>query len=136
MICNPNNVIYLTRLLVPHWLGSVKLLPSVPRPASFLVNSKGRPFTNVSEAVVRLHKKCGFTVAFTNRDARRSYETWSQNLPQKDDLAWYIAHSTEVAKRHYTAPDVHKASKTCSAVINAMIEYSDGRYSRIHPWCS
>jgi hypothetical protein len=108
----------------------------VPRPASLLVNSKGRPFTNVSEAVVRLHKKCGFTVAFTNRDARRSYETWSQNLPQKDDLAWYIAHSTEVAKRHYTAPDVHKASKTCSAVINAMIEYSDGRYSRIPPWCS
>jgi hypothetical protein len=47
--------------------------------------------------VVRLHKKCGFTVAFTNRDARRSYETWSQNLPQKDDLAWYIAHSIEVA---------------------------------------
>jgi hypothetical protein len=39
----------------------------VPRPASLLVNSKGRPFTNVSEAVVRLHKKCGFTVAFTNR---------------------------------------------------------------------
>jgi hypothetical protein len=35
----------------------------VPRPASLLVNSKGRPFTNVSEAVVRLHKKCGFTVA-------------------------------------------------------------------------
>jgi hypothetical protein len=80
----------------------------VPRPASLLVNSKGRSFTNVSEAVVRLHKKCGFTVAFTNRDARRSYETWSQNLPQKDDLAWYIAHSTEVAKGHYTAPDVHK----------------------------
>ena len=75
-----------------------------------MVNSKGRPFTNVSEAVARLHKKCGFTVAFTNRDARRSYETWSQNLPQKDDLAWYIAHSTEVAKRHHTAPDVHKAT--------------------------
>ena len=92
-----------------------------------MVNSKGRPFTNVSEAVARLHKKCGFTVAFTNRDARRSYETWSQNLPQKDDLAWYIAHSTEVA------PDVHKASKTCRAVINAMIEHSDGRYSRIPP---
>ena len=48
-------------------------------------------------------------------------------------LAWYIAHSTEVAKRHCTAPDVHKASKTCSAVINAMIEHSDGRYSRIPP---
>jgi hypothetical protein len=46
---------------------------------------------NVSEAVVRLHKKCGFTVAFANRDARRSYETWSQNLPQKDDLAWGIS---------------------------------------------
>jgi hypothetical protein len=53
--------------------------------------------------------------------------TWSQNLPQKDDLAWYIAHSIEVAKRHYTAPDVHKASKTCSAVIKAMIEHSDGK---------
>ena len=30
MICNPDNVIYLTRLLVPDWLGSVKLcLPKV-----------------------------------------------------------------------------------------------------------
>jgi len=99
----------------------------VPRPASLLVNSKGGPFTKVSEAVARLHKKCGFNVAFTNRDARRSLETWSQNLRQKDDLAWYIAHSTEVAKMHYTAPDVHKASKTCSAVINALIEYSQGK---------
>ena len=77
--------------------------------------------------MARLHRRTGFTVAFTNRDARRSYETWSQNLPQKADLAWYIAHSTEVAKRHYTAPDVHKASKTCSTIINAMIQYSQGK---------
>jgi hypothetical protein len=64
----------------------------IPRPASLLVNSKGGPFTKVSEAVVRLHKKCGFNVAFTYRDARRSLETWSQILRQrqKDDLAWYI----------------------------------------------
>ena len=36
-----------------HILDSVN---PVPRPASLLVNSKGRPFTNVSEAVARLHK--------------------------------------------------------------------------------
>lgn len=54
-------------------------------------------------------------------------ERWSQNLRQKDDLAWYTGHSTDVAKRHYTAPDVHKASKTCSAVINELIEYSQGK---------
>ena len=79
--------------------------------------------------MARLHRRTGFTVAFTNRDARRSYETWSQILPQKADLAWYIAHSTEVAKRHYTAPDVHvhKASKTCSTIINAMIQKSQGK---------
>ena len=91
------------------------------------VNSKGGPFTSVTEAVPRLHRRCGITTAFTNRDARRSYETWSQNLPQRADLAWYIAHSTDVAKRHYTAPDVHKASKTCSTVINAMIQHSKGK---------
>jgi hypothetical protein len=99
----------------------------VPRPASLFVNSKGGPFTSVTEAVARLHRRCGITSAFTNRDARRSYETWSQNLPQREDLAWYIAHSTDVAKRHYTAPDVHKASKTCSTVINAMIQHSKGK---------
>ena len=30
--------------------------------ASLLVNIKGRPFTNVSEAVARLHRRCGFTL--------------------------------------------------------------------------
>jgi hypothetical protein len=107
-----------------HVLDSVN---PVPRPASLLVNSKGGAFTNVTEAVARLHRRCGITTAFTNRDARRSYETWSQNLPQREDLAWHIAHSTDVAKRHYTAPDVHKASKTCSTIINAMIQHSKGK---------
>ena len=101
-----------------HVLDSVNPLP---RPASLLVNSKGGAFTNVTEAVARLHRRCGITTAFTNRDARRSYETWSQNLPQREDLAWYIAHSTDVAKRHYTA------SKTCSTIINAMIQHSKGK---------
>jgi hypothetical protein len=82
------------------------------------------PNNNIlTEKLMNMGLKCDYPC----RDARRSYETWSQNLPQKDDLAWYKTHSTEVAKRHYTAPDVHKASKTCSAVINAMIEYSQGK---------
>jgi hypothetical protein len=52
---------------------------------------------------------------------------------QQKRKGYIMPHSTEVAKRHYTAPDVHKASKTCSAVINAMIEYS-GEMEGAYPY--
>jgi hypothetical protein len=48
-------------------------------------------------------------------------------LPTKMQVGELDLQNPVYAKRHYTAPDVHKASKTCSAVIKAMIEYSDGK---------
>ena len=71
-----------------------------------LVNIAGKRIKDqVPDLISRLNKKVGLHKAYTNRDARRAYETWSQNLPVKERVADYIAHSAETAKARYTAPD-------------------------------
>lgn len=65
----------------------IKLRAKIMVVVELLVNRNGKGISDqVPELIARLHKKFGMQKAYTSRDARRSLETWCQNLPVKAGL--------------------------------------------------
>jgi len=92
-----------------------------------LVNGIAKPI-QVSELIARLHRKVGLRKGYTSTDARRSMETWCQNLPIKGRVAEYIAHSEMTAKARYTAP-----GRTKVAEIGYLFEKLQAMTAKVRP---
>ncbi|CAG2222943.1 SETD8 [Mytilus edulis] len=97
-----------------------------------LVCSNGGRLRGPSEMLARFYKKNGMTTLYTSRQARQTFETWSQYLSpaEREDVSEFLAHSTDVAQRRYINADPKKAANIANR-FDHMVTNSRQRGARM-----